>query len=60
LFSAQLPPLDRRPGHIERTRIFDRDVILQNFPVVDQSEAFDDVQLVRMRRAVIVGDGPLG
>src|SRR5258706_12761846 len=47
----------RLPGRVERVRIVDRHEDFQLGAVLDQPPAFRDVQLSRMRRAVIVEEG---
>ena len=54
---AYAPPmLDRRPGHVESARIVDGDEYLQRLAAVDHLEALDDVQLLSVRRAIIVDE----
>jgi len=45
------------PGHVESARIFHVDRNLQCLPAFSQLEALDDMQLGRVRRAVIVDVG---
>jgi len=53
------PMLDRRPRHVEGARIVDRDGYLQRLAAVGHLEALDDVNLVGVRRAVIVDERPV-
>ena len=59
--SSLHPPvtLDRRPRHVEGARVVDRHGDLQRLAVFDQSEALHDMDLARVRRAIIVDEGPV-
>src|SRR5262245_12849799 len=57
---ARLPApksLDRRPGGGEGARIIDRDQDLHHVAALDELEALHHVQLIGMRRAVVVDEG---
>src|SRR5882672_5779348 len=59
--SSLHPPitLNCRPGHVEGAWIVDRHTDLQCLSVVDQAETFDDMDLGRVWRAVIVDESPV-
>src|SRR6202011_6308933 len=54
------PALRRRPRRREGAGIVDRHGYLHDLAAFDELEAFDDVELAGVRRAVIVDEGPVG
>src|SRR5258706_3455619 len=52
-----IPALYGRPGHVEGVRVLDPDRVLELLAAIDQLEALDHVQLLGVRRAVIVDKG---
>src|SRR5262249_36473572 len=53
------PGLDRRPRHVEGTRVVDGDEHLQRLAAIDHLEALDDVHLFGVGRAIIVDERPI-